>query len=182
MQRIRWLAVLFLFILQCQLSLAQVPVKDLAARLGKTPEGQEQFKVIEDLGLSGSPDAVAPLLDLFDIRNHGMPQSHYIVIALGRLADGRAIPELTEAWRYLRSPQFDSPALPVEFVARMQLVQEGILDAFGNIGGPLSIIPLASASHDRERRLAVRACRALVRLNAENDPRANCKGLVDSFR
>jgi HEAT repeat protein len=152
---------------------AQTSVPALLSQL-KTAQGEDLMRVIEALGQSHDKRAVEPLLAIFDVRHTGMPQSRYIVVALGRLKDARAISALSDAWIYLKTNDLGTSEFPPEVVARHQLLREAIIDALGQIGGDNAIAILVSATRDDQDRVVEHACRALTRLRYDGMASLNC--------
>jgi HEAT repeat protein len=145
-------------------SWAQGSVSELIVQL-KTAQGDDLMRVIDALGQSHSDKAVQPLIDIFDVPNIGLRESQFIVVALGKLKDARAIPSLSSAWSYLKTVDLgDESKFPLEVVARYQVLREEIIDAFGQIGGEAATRILISATQDDQKRIVERACQALSRL------------------
>lgn len=152
----------------------QLSVSDLLEQL-KTAQGDELMRVIGALGRSHSERALQPLLDMFDFPHISLPESHYIVVALGELKDGRAIPRLSDAWIYFKTRDFgDESRFPLEVVARYQVLREAIVDTLGQIGGDVAIEILISATRDDQKGVVEHACRALTRLKLKDKARLNC--------
>lgn len=167
------LFLLVAFILGTGTTWAQTSVSDLLDQL-KTAEGDDLMRVIEALGQSHDRRAVEPLLVIFDVPRTGMPQSRYIVVALGELKDARAIPTLSDAWIYLKTHEsLGDKQFPRVAVAYMML-REAIVDALGKIGGDVAIEILISATRDDEERVVRQACRALTRLKYKGMSGLNC--------
>lgn len=148
-----------LLLLVPAVSSAKVKIKAVAAEL-ESARGARQLQLVRALGRSGNPDAVAPLLKLFDIKKGSPRLSSAIVEALGALEDERAADVLIGAWDYLSSVRLQ---LGEEMPPQLQVLRAGVVEALGRAGGAKAAGILQGALDDRDPAVVERAVEAFGR-------------------
>lgn len=121
-------------------------------------KGLQQIPIIRTLGRSANPEAVEPLLRIFDIQKANQRVSAAVIEALGKLKDGRAVDPLIAAWDYLNSLKLQ---LGGDMPAHLQVMRAGIIESLGEIGAEKASPILLDALGDADALVVERAARAL---------------------
>jgi HEAT repeat protein len=144
----------------CATAQARPRLKPLIEKL-KTAKGQELVSVVDAIGRTGRPEAVGPLLEIYDAHKNSPRLTTALVAAFGALKDEKAVDPLVGTWDYLNSLRLQMQG---DFPAHLQILRAGIVEALGDIGGDRVLPVLHDAVQDKDQLVVGRAAAALGKL------------------